>query len=48
MLLSDIAELISKFQGNEFEGKRDLLRKHLDRVEKLLEQPQQVHTFCSS
>ena len=44
----DIAELISKFQGNESDGKRDLLRKHLDRVEKLLEQPQQLHTFCSS
>lgn len=42
----EIAEQISKFQGECTDGKRDLLRKHLDRLEKLQAHPEVLQAFC--
>ncbi|KCZ89736.1 hypothetical protein HJA_05777 [Hyphomonas jannaschiana VP2] len=44
----EIAEQISKFQGVSANGKRDLLRKHLDRLEKLQAESGAVKTFCNA
>lgn len=46
MTPGEIAEQMSKFQGTTISGKRDLLRKHLDRLELFQANPSILYSYC--